>query len=143
MTNFYQTLRWVMSKPQKFAPFGVEWLRSNSSHLFGNLEYPVLIQTLSYMRKITYYLLLIGFSHKIISMQMLGISCIPAVHEAHQLPSIYMNQWVISPANDNSAELNRQFRFRIDLNKILPDLLKLRMKVEKSERQFSQHTHRK
>ena len=43
--------------------------------LLWNLEDPaVLIQTLSYRRKKTYYLfILIAFFHKLISMQMLGI----------------------------------------------------------------------
>ena len=38
------------------------------------------------------------------------------------------------------AELIRKFPFGIDLNKILPDLLRLRTKAEKPDRQFSQHT---
>ena len=38
--------------------------RRNASHLFWNLEDPVLVQTLSYKRKITYCLLLIGFFQK-------------------------------------------------------------------------------
>ena len=37
------------------------------------------------------------------------------------------------------AELNRQFPLAIDLNKILPDLLKLRTKAEKPDIPFSQH----
>ena len=37
------------------------------------------------------------------------------------------------------VELKRQFPLAIDLNKILPDLLKLRTKAEKPEIQFSQH----
>ena len=46
---------------------------SNSSHLFWNLENPVLVQTLSYRRKTTNHLLLIiGFSHKLISIQDVG-----------------------------------------------------------------------
>ena len=47
---------------------------------------------------------------------------------------------VLSPTNDKDSELNRQFPFDIDLNKILPNLLKLRMKAQKPDRQFSQHT---
>ena len=35
------------------------------------------------------------------------------------------------------AELNRQFPFGTDLNKIFPDLLKLRTKAEKRDSQFS------
>ena len=53
---------------------------------------------------------------------------------------VYMHQRVISPISDNDAELSRQFPFGIDLNKIFPDLLKLRTKTEKPKRQFSQHT---
>ena len=64
-------------------------------------------------------------------------------HVANQLSSVYMHQWVISPANDNDTELNWQFPFGIDLNKILPDLLKFRMKAEKPEIQFSQHIYPK
>ena len=44
------------------------------------------------------------------------------------------------PTNDKDAQLNRQFAFGTDLNKILPDLLKLRMEAEKPDIQFSQHT---
>ena len=58
-----------MSKPQKFAQFGVE-NDPGAIHfdLRWNLEDPVLIQTLSYTRKIIYYLfILIGFFHKLIS----------------------------------------------------------------------------
>ena len=54
------------------------------------------------------------------------------LHVAQQLPLFYMKQSVISPTNDDDAELNRQFPFAIDLNKILPGLLKLRTKAEKS-----------
>ena len=35
------------------------------------------------------------------------------------------------------AELNRKFPFDIDLNKILPDLVRLRTKAEKPDIQFS------
>ena len=45
------------------------------------------------------------------------------------------------PTNDKDAQLNRQFAFGTDLNKILPDLLKLRMEAEKPDIKFSQHTH--
>ena len=51
-----------------------------------------------------------------------------------------MQQRVISPSNEHDAELNRQFLFAIDPNKILPDLLKLRTKTEKPGIHFSQHT---
>ena len=40
---------------------GQEPRTSNLSHLFSNLEDPVLVQTLSYKRKITYHPLIIGF----------------------------------------------------------------------------------
>ena len=38
------------------------------------------------------------------------------------------------------AELNKQFSLAIDLNKILPDLLKLRTEAEKLDIQFWQST---
>ena len=39
-------------------------------------------------------------------------------HEAQQLSSTYMHQWVISPANDNDAEQTISILFfGIDLNK--------------------------
>ena len=38
------------------------------------------------------------------------------------------------------AVLSGKFPFRIDLNKILPDLLSLRTKAEKADIQFSQYT---
>ena len=113
--------------------------RGNSSHLFWNLKDSVLVQTLSYRRKITYHLLLIGFFQKLISMQDVGHML--HLHVAQQLPSLYLHQWIISPTIDNDAGLNRQFPFDIDLNKILPDLLKLRTKAEKPAIQFSQHTY--
>ena len=119
--------------------FGQIFHRSNSSHLFWNLKDPVLVQTLSYRRKITYHLLLIGFFQKLISMQDVGHML--HLHVAQQLPSLYLHQWIISPTIDNDAELNRQFPFDIDLNKILPELLKLRTKAEKPAIQFSQHTY--
>ena len=37
------------------------------------------------------------------------------------------------------AELNRKFPFDINLNKILPDLVRLRTKAEKPDIQFSQY----
>ena len=45
---------------------------TNLNHLFWNLEESVLVQTLFYRRKITYNPLLIGFSHKLMSMQDVG-----------------------------------------------------------------------
>ena len=50
------------------------------------------------------------------------------LHVAQQLPSCSCTS-ELSPTNDKDAELNGQLPFGIDLNKILPDLLKLRMKV--------------
>ena len=112
--------------------------RSNSIHLFWNLKDPVLVQLVSYRRKITYHLLLIDFFHKLISMQDLGHNMLH-LHVAQQLPSLH-EPVSYSPTNDNDAELNRQFPFGIDLNKILPELLKLRTKAEKPGIQFSQYT---
>ena len=66
-----------MSEPQKL--YHLLWNDPGAIHfdLPWNLEDPVLIQTLSYSRKITYYLfILIGFFLKVISMQMLGICSI-------------------------------------------------------------------
>ena len=49
-----------MSRPQTFALFGVEWPRGNSSHLFWNLEDPVLVPVPCPIGgpEITFYLLL-------------------------------------------------------------------------------------
>ena len=58
---------------------------SNSSHLFCNLNYPVLVQALHYRRKRTYHLLLTGFFHKLISMQDVGRML--HLNVAQQLPS--------------------------------------------------------
>ena len=41
---------------------------SNSSHLFWNLKDLVLVQSVSYRKKITYHRLCIGFLHKLLSM---------------------------------------------------------------------------
>ena len=61
------------------------------------------------------------------------------LHVAQHNCHLYMHQ-VISPTNDNDAELKRQFPFANDLNKVLPDLLKFKTKAEKSGIQFSQNT---
>ena len=45
---------------------------NNSSHLFWNLEDPVLVQTLSNRRRTTCHLLLIGFSHQLIPLRDVG-----------------------------------------------------------------------
>ena len=112
--------------------------RSNSSHLFWNLEDTALVQTLSYRRKITYHLLLIDFFHKLISMQDVRHNVLH-LHVAQPLPSLYMHQWVISRTSDNDAEVIRQFPFSIDLNKILSEFRKLRTKAEKPDLQSSQN----
>ena len=135
-TNDDNTLSWHIVDTS----FWTSASRSNSSHLFRNLKETVQVQTLSYRKKITYHQLLIGFLHKLISMQDAGHNMLH-LHVAQQLPSLYM-WWVISPTNDKDAQLNRQFPFGFDLNKILPDLLKLRTKTEKPAiQQFSQHTY--
>ena len=57
--------------------------RSNSQcHLF---------QTLSFRKKINYHLLVIGFFHKLISMQDVGHDVFH-LHVAQQLPLLYMHQ---------------------------------------------------
>ena len=62
--------------------------RSNLSQLFWNLEDPVVVQTLSYFRKkITYDLILIGFFHKLISMEGVKQNMLH-LHVAQQLPSL-------------------------------------------------------
>ena len=68
---------------------------------------------------------------------MLGITAFACI--AQQLPSLYMHRWVICLTNGNDAELNRQFPFGIDLNKILPDLLQLKTKAEALGMEISQH----
>ena len=104
---------------------------------FGILK-TVLVEILSYMRKITYHLLLIVFSiNKLISMQDVGHNMLH-LHVAQQLP-ITLSSWTskLSPTNEKDAELNWQFPFGIHLKqKILPDLLKLRTKAEKSDKIF-------
>ena len=99
--------------------FGQVPHRSNSNHLFWNLEDSVLVQTLPCGKKITYHLLLIGFFHKLISVQDAGHNMLH-LHVAQQLPSLKVHAPVsyILPMKIN-AELNRQFPFSIDLNKIL------------------------
>ena len=65
------------------------------------------------------------------------------LHVAQQLPSFkqskFMHHLVISPTNGNDAELTIS-PFDIFLNKILPDLLKLRTKADKADIQVLQHT---
>ena len=75
---------------------------------FGISRRPCLCWTLSCRRKITYQLLLIGLFHKLISLQDVGHNMLH-LHVAQQLQSFkqstFMHQWVISPTNDNDAEL--------------------------------------
>ena len=75
---------------------------------FGISRRPCLCWTLSCRRKITYQLLLIGLFHKLISMQNVGHNMLH-LHAAQQLSSFkqskFIHQWVISPPNDNDAEL--------------------------------------
>ena len=85
------------------------------------------IRLLDRRRKITYHPLLIGFFLKVISMQEARCNMLH-LHVAQQLPSCSCTS-ELSSTNDKDAELNRQLPFEIDLSKILPDLLKLRMKV--------------
>ena len=60
---------------------------------------------------------------------------------ARHLPSLSSScTSELSPTKDKDAELNRQFPFDIDLNKILPDLLKSRAKAQKLDIHFLQHT---
>ena len=59
--------------------------KSNSIHMFLNLEDPMLVQTRSYWKKRTYHPLLIGFSHKLISMQDVGHNMLH-LNVAQQLP---------------------------------------------------------
>ena len=93
-------------------------------------------------RKITYHPLLIGFFDKLISLHVVGCNMLH-LHVA-ELNSCghynFMHQWVIS-YQGKDAELNRQFASGIDLNKMLSDLLKLRIKAEKPDIQFLQHTY--
>ena len=53
----------------------------------SNLEYPVLVQPLSYRIKITYRELLIGFFHKLVSVQDVGHNMLH-LHVAQQLPPL-------------------------------------------------------
>ena len=113
--------------------------RSNSSQLFWNLENPVLVQSMYYRRKITYHLLLTGFFHKLILVQDVGHNMLH-LHAAPKMPSLHVPVSYLSCQWQGYAELNRHVPFGIDLNKILPDLLKLRTKAEKLGIQFPQNT---
>ena len=100
--------------------------RINSSHLFWNLEDPVLVQTLFYWRKITHQLLLIVFFINLFQCRMLSIICCIYMQFNSFHHSKFMHQWVI-PRN-NAAELHRQFIFAIDLNKIFARLTQVKNK---------------
>ena len=90
---------------------------SNLSSLFWNLENPVLVQALSYRRKIAYNSLLIGFSHKVISMQDVGHMLLQLNRStaAMILSSSCTNE--LSPTHEKDAVLNKQFPFGNDLIK--------------------------
>ena len=85
--------------------------RSNSIHLFWNLQ-KTLCLTLSYRTQEENNLpgitVLIGLFHKLISVQDIGRNMLH-LHVAQQLPSlrVHVHQRVISPPNNNEAELNR------------------------------------
>ena len=100
----------------------------------------MLLEILCYRRKRTYHLLLVGFFYKLISVQDVGHNMLH-LYVAQQPPSLYMYQWqyVISTTYDNDAALNKQFTFGTDLNKILPNLHKVRTKADKPNTHFSQH----
>ena len=74
-----------------------------------------------YERKMTYDPLLIGFLHKLFSMQDLrhNVFHLPCSSTAAITASSCASE--SSPTNDKGAALKRQFPFVIDLNKILPD----------------------
>ena len=88
-------------------------------------------------RQITYQLLPIGLPHKPVSVQDVGHNMLNLHAPAAAITQSSCNSMLSLLSND--AELNRQFPFGIFLNKILPDLLKLRTKAEKPDIQFLQH----
>ena len=79
------------------------------SHLFWNLKDLVLVQTLCY-RKENNLLPIIDLFFPLTNFNA-DVRHMLYSHIALQLPSVYMHQWLISPANDNDVELNRQFSF--------------------------------
>ena len=131
----------ILTYNQCFFPdkYFIDWYKQFSC--FAISRRPFLCLTRSCRRKITFLLLLIGLFHELISMQDVGH--ILHLHVAQHLPSFkqskFMHQWVISPTNENDAELTIS-SFDIFLNKRLPDLLKLRTKAGKSDMQVLQHT---
>ena len=100
----------------------------------GMLWLILAVLTLSYWKKTTSQLLLIGLFHNLISVQDV-VHDMLHLHVAQQLPSLkfhapasylsYSWQW--------SWALNRHFPLGIFRNKILSDLLKLSTKAEKSD----------
>ena len=76
---------------------------------------------LPYGRKMTYHPMLIGFLHKLFSMQDLrhNIFHLPCGSTTAITTSSCASE--SSPTNDKDAALKRLFPFVIDLNKILPD----------------------
>ena len=83
-----------------------------------------------------------GFLHKLIWMQDLGYNTLRlhVTESKTSIPQISCSS-ESSPINGKGPHLNRHFPSGIDLNKIVPDLLKLTTKVEKPDIQFSQHIH--
>ena len=75
-----------------------------SSHLFCNLKDPVLVQTLSYERNITYHLLLISFSHKLISVQDFGHNMLH-LNAAHA-PSMFVKENLVRKRLSSLFQLN-------------------------------------
>ena len=145
MAYFYQILTWVIFKPQKLYHLAVEWQNDpGATHLdlLWNLEHPVLIQTLSCRRKITgtTYLYWLAFSVNSTVFNA-DVRHMFHSHVAHQLPSIYMQQWVIFPVCQWQwcwAEQTTSIWIWhwSKINKILLDLLKFRTKAEKPDIQL-------
>ena len=100
-----------------------------------------LIRLLDPMRKMTYHPLLTGFLHKLIWIQNVGCNMLHFTCSSKPAITLCLYTSELSPTSGKDAELNRRFPFGIDLNKILLDLLKLRIKAEKPDIQFSQHTY--
>ena len=74
--------------------------------------------------KVTYNLLLIGFFHKLISMQDVRCNMLRLTFSSTASIILRLCTSELSPNNDKDAELNRQFLFGIDPNKILQDFPK-------------------
>ena len=89
-------------------------------------------------RKITCQLLLIGLSHKLISVQDVEHNMLP-LHVVQQASSLKVHAPVSYFLYEWQWCWAEQFPFGIFLKKILPDLLKLRTKAKKPDIQFLQH----